>query len=614
MGRKRPIVIVSSSDDDEKKLIRTRSSSKSRSTSNSSRRGKSKRRSVGISTSRLFCQSQEADKFDRLSEDFGECMSDFSVTQGSKDTNMKEMWVDWYKPLSIAELAVQKKKVDEVYHWLEEKLTTSKGGSGDSTLLITGKSGVGKSSTVHVIASHLGAEVCEWMTPTPTLWREHLHNSASGGHYISKLDEFEIFIEKVGKYSLLHTSESGRSEKPVVVLIDDLPVINGKIALARLIKCLTALVRSSRVPTLILVSDYHKTESTNSLQNYSDELQSNLEKAGAHKVVFNPLTVNSIKKTLFRICEEEKCDINTEWIDLVAKASGGDIRNAITSLQYLCLRSVDSIYLPGSIQIEKIYDKHNSLSSQNPVGRMDIDNISSVSFGRDETLTLFHALGKFLHNKRENSEVHAFGHDVLVLKEKLIRNTPKMDTPEEILSQAHGQARKVVDFLHENVLDFINEEACDDAWLVTSYLCDADILLGRSLRSTRDSIITELYESDNLTQSVAASVAARGVLFGNSHPSPSRWHTIRSPKIWHIEQLSCRNKNQMIIKRCENLDGSNLRGLLDESFEYRPTVKWLQFVNSCKNMEEEDDKPDLMDQENDKFCTEDDEEDDIEEW
>jgi hypothetical protein len=35
-------------------------------------------------------------------------------------------------------------------------------------------------ATIHAIASHLGASVCEWNTPTPIIWQEHLHNSSTG--------------------------------------------------------------------------------------------------------------------------------------------------------------------------------------------------------------------------------------------------------------------------------------------------------------------------------------------------------------------------------------------------------------------------------------------------
>lgn len=50
---------------------------------------------------------------------------------------------------------------------------------------------------------------------------------------------------------------------------------------------------------------------------------------------------------------------------------------------------------------------------------------------------------------------------------------------------------------------------------MSSYLSDADTLL--AFRN---------YEATNVVQSAAASVAARGVLFGNSHPLSSRYDYI----------------------------------------------------------------------------------------
>lgn len=109
---------------------------------------------------------------------------------------------------------------------------------------------------------------------------------------------------------------------------------------------------------------------------------------------FNPVTVNSIKKTLSRICKEEQCNVAVEHIDQIAKSSGGDIRHAITSLQYFCLRSDPMLSLPLS-SLSTGHSKDNSKESNL------LDDGFSLPFGRDETLSLFHALGKFLHNKRE---------------------------------------------------------------------------------------------------------------------------------------------------------------------------------------------------------------------
>lgn len=104
--------------------------------------------------------------------------------------------------------------------------------------------------------------------------------------YMSKLDEFENFVEKIRKYSSLHPMKIGGSRKPVILLIDDIPVTAGRAAFARLNKCLTTLTQSTQVPTVILITEYYKTESGGNVTRYWEELVSSLERAGAYKVRF----------------------------------------------------------------------------------------------------------------------------------------------------------------------------------------------------------------------------------------------------------------------------------------------------------------------------------------
>jgi cell cycle checkpoint protein len=218
------------------------------------------------------------------------------------------------------------------------------------------------------------------------------------------------------------------------------------------------------------------------------------------QISFNPITVNSIKKALLKISKEEKCEVLTESIEEIAKASRGDIRNAITSLQYYCL------------------------NPQNLVGTLQPVSSLSPTFGRDETLSLFHALGKFLHNKREAAADPDFQDPPpFTLKERYKRKPMKMETPELILSQAYGQARSVTDFLHENVLDFIDFDSVNESWVVSACLSDADCLLASGLlgMSSRRTVY-EINESEFLAHTIAASVSVRGVLFGNSQPAGSR--------------------------------------------------------------------------------------------
>ncbi|KAK9670638.1 hypothetical protein RND81_13G214700 [Saponaria officinalis] len=459
-------------------------------------------------------------------------------------------------------------KVEEVKAWLEDKLSNPKE-CQNYVLLITGQAGIGKSTTVRVVASHAGAEICEWNTPTPTLWQEHVHNLNTGLRYISKLDEFENFVERVRKYGVLSSFTNG-SRPSMILLIEDLPLANGKVAQGRLHRCLQLLVRSVQIPTVILITEYSGVDYSDVSMRYWEEISSMIVSAGACKVAFNPITVNSLKKALSKICVQEQCNTTSEQIDSIANSSGGDIRHAIMTLQYFCLRQQRGI---------SVSDKCSSESEANGLGPAQQDAAFSLHIGRDQTLSLFHALGKFLHNKREADCTMECDGD-FKLKEGFSRLPLKMDVPEKVLSQAYGQARPVAEFLFENVLDFLSQDAIEDAWAVSSYLSDTDCLLSAGPRA-----FSRNYEAENVIQSAAASVAVRGVLYGNAHPSSSRWHSIRRPMLWQVEQSARHNMYQIQKQRVDNFNGQNLCNVSAVCTEYKPALKWLGYrASSCSNV------------------------------
>lgn len=565
MGKRNTTVVISSSEDegDCRSSSRPRRRSKLSSTVPRANPRRSKKARVSGSRSSLGKESSDWERIRLFCEDFDEKFTGFKVSDGSEGSNKEELWVDKYKPSSLEELAVQKKKVEEVKVWFEERLGTSKDKLSSHVLVITGQAGVGKSASIQVIASHLGARLCEWNTPTPIVWQEHLYNSGAGLHYTSKLDEFENFVERIRKYGLIPSTDHKDSKESVILLIDDLPLTNGTVAFGRLRNCLHLLVRSIQIPTAILVTNYGEADSADHTAKCLEKLQLALENAGACKVAFNPITVNSIKKVLSRICRQEQHTVSDEKINLIAKASGGDIRNAITSLQFFCLKP----NLRRPLSSSNHHPRHLK-------AKPDDDDLLNtgfpLEFGRDETLSLFHALGKFLHNKRETENAVELVGDEFFVQERFARLPLKMDAPEKVLSEAHGQARPIADFLNENVLDFLNEEAIDDAWAVASYLSDADLLL-----ATFRGMLVRHNEAENVLQSAAASVAVRGVLFGNSHPVSSRWHAIRRPKLWQVEQSSLSNKKEMVKRRYDDYNGMTSSDFSVIATEYTPLFKWL---------------------------------------
>ncbi|KAM7262893.1 hypothetical protein ACFE04_000576 [Oxalis oulophora] len=459
-----------------------------------------------------ICLASDAIEIRLSFEDFDNDCNGFKVSAAGsarRNTNESGLWIDKYKPMSFEELAVHKKKVEEVKAWFAERLRMPKDEPANRVLVISGPAGVGKSATIHVIASHLGASICEWNTPIPTVWQEHVHNSKTGVQYMSKLDEFEYFLEKRRKYGFLSTTFPEGFKSSDILVIDDLPLTNGRAAFERLRNCLLLLVKSVRIPTAVVLTDYGKSDTGDLPTRYVEELQSSLEDAGACKL--------------------------------------------------FCLK-LDSVL---------------NISMASP----SQGNGFSLQCGKDETLTLFHGLGKFLHNKRETENAMIIDNEAFLVRDDLRRFPIKMDAPEKILCQAHGQARPIADFLHENVMEFISEEAIDDAWAVASYLGDSDLLLASS-----QGFLGRFYDAENVLQSAAASVAARGVLFGNCHPLPSRWHAIRSPKLWHVERSSLRNKNEMLNQRFASIHASSFSDLSVIATEYSPTLKWLGYRES-ENLE-----------------------------
>lgn len=122
-----------------------------------------------------------------------------------------------------------------------------------------------------------------------------------GINYTSKLDEFENFVERIRKYGLILSSSNEESKSPTVLLIDDLPLTNGKVPFQRLQNCLHLLVQSTQIPTAILLTDYGKTDSADHTGRCLEELQLRLESAGACKVTFLNKLVSVIMYCCYRM-------------------------------------------------------------------------------------------------------------------------------------------------------------------------------------------------------------------------------------------------------------------------------------------------------------------------
>ncbi|KAJ7545123.1 hypothetical protein O6H91_09G107900 [Diphasiastrum complanatum] len=491
------------------------------------------------------------------------------------------LWVDKYAPTSLDDLIVNSKKVNEVQKWLESHLgNVSSSDSGGRVLVLNGPAGSGKSAVVRVLARVMGFDLCEWATPAPVLWKEHLHNRTPGAVYMSKLDEFKAFLEASRKYpSLPHSEDTVHSgthqdkgcgsidskhidivKVDKVLLIEDLPVVNDREHAEQLMQALYRLALAAKFPTIVKMTDLadggRKTDQPSKLL---AEVLHTLESGGARKITFNSITPNAIKRALRKVLAAENRHVSDGSLMTVAKGCEGDLRNALLSLQLICVRHhrIEDIsawqnegppYSVGTWHRPSDFLKEKEIAPDKRCFEIaDCDDSSQEKFGnlrvgRDVTLSLFHALGKLLHNKRlTNGDVVTGSFCNQKLLEKHKRPPLNMAEPEAILSQAQLEADSVMAFLHENVLQFVDEEAIDSVAEVASYLSDADATGTKRkwhLRSLEYLHNTNDTDPSQLAEAIASSIAARGVLFANTHNPLRKWQSLRAPLLWQVDHLT----------------------------------------------------------------------------
>uniref|UniRef100_A0A673GQQ4 Cell cycle checkpoint protein RAD17-like n=1 Tax=Sinocyclocheilus rhinocerous TaxID=307959 RepID=A0A673GQQ4_9TELE len=387
-----------------------------------------------------------------------------SVSSEAYKPDQDEPWVDMYAPESQAELAVHKKKVEEVESWLRVNLDESK--KGGAILLLTGPSGCGKTATVQVLAKDLGFQIQEWSNPSTTsqyktedLFTQSFDPDSRFNrfHGSSQTGLFQEYLLRANKYNRLQMSGEKVTEDRKIILIEEFPN-----QFYRQPGCLHDILRqfikTGRCPLVLIVSDSLSGDKNSRLL-FKDVLHE-LE---IHNISFNPVAPTSMMKVLSRIVTIEagkssgRISVPDKGaLDLLCSGSSGDIRCAINNLQF---SSFTGEKIDKSAAKPTVRTKGRSKSSKST----DMLDESPAIGGKDASLFLFRALGKILYCKRyyESTQApklppHLTDHQ----RDKLLVD------PELVIERSHMSGEFFNLYLHQNYPDFFSD--VEDIWSVSS--------------------------------------------------------------------------------------------------------------------------------------------------
>jgi cell cycle checkpoint protein len=463
-------------------------------------------------------------------------------------------WSERFGPLNLDELAVHKKKVADVRKWLEDVIA---GRMRQRLLILKGAAGTGKTTTLRLLAKEMRCELLEWHNPTASL--------GGPGGFQSASMQFEEFMGRGGKFSQLDTGleESAPKDNGTsngtrkILLIEEFPN-----TFTRSSAAITSFRRSvlqflaMNTPTLSLFAKQTSKEPiTPVVMIISESLltttSASADSFTAHRLLGPEITrhpgtciieFNAIAPTLLAAAlelivqkEARKSGRRRTPGPLVLRKLGeiGDIRSAISSLQFLCLKGDEDADWGSQVSYSK---PKRSIKSSVSLTQGEVETLQLVS-QREASLGIFHAVGKVVYNKRDDCPMDPQSAEggAEILPHYLAEcSRPKRSevSVDNLMDETGTDAHTFISTLHENyVLSCDPTGPADPNSFLgymgscIDYLSDSDLLcpawdvffggrgIGASGFSGRDSASHVLRQEE-----ITFQVATRGLLF--SLPCP----------------------------------------------------------------------------------------------
>lgn len=462
-----------------------------------------------------------------------------TVAQKSEDVRP---WAELYAPSILDELAVHKKKVQDVQGWL---LNAVAGKIKQRILVLKGPAGSGKSTTIDLLCRTHNCESVHWRNP----------DTSESGTLSSSL-QFTEFIARGGDYGALslneqNASEMGPSSTTRVLLVEDFPASLSwnSVAMESFRSALLQAAAnndpinvfgrkaepSTKPPIILIISE----TLVNSSTSFSDSFTAQrllgpelINHPGVSVIEFNPVAPTFLSKALDLVIKKEARDSGRRRIPgsalLMKLAEIGDIRNAVNSFQLLCTRGDDTGDWSGTVAA-RTNSKRGSKSNQ-PMSTAEERSMKLIN-SRETTLDMFHAAAKVCYNKRDDpqakeTKVHPPPKPPEHLMHMYRSGVCQVDV-DDLLNETGTDVQTFTSTVHQNyVLSCNHDDFTDYFDGCASLLSDSELLDPNSRMSGRSRAragarqnVFQLGTSDALRQDeVSFNVATRGVLFALPNP------------------------------------------------------------------------------------------------
>lgn len=455
---------------------------------------------------------------------------------------------------------MHKKKVADVRKWLEDVMN---GRMRQRLLILKGAAGAGKTTTVRLLASDLGCELLEWKNPS----------GHTGTGFVSASAQFEDFLGRGGKFGALEiegplassqaptprsSSAVVRDKSKRIMLIEEFPntFSRSSTALSSFRKSIlnylathtpslsmfsTQTSQEPIQPVVMVISETLLTTTSASADSFTAHRLLGpeiLRHPGVGLIEFNAIAPSLLAKALELIVQKEarKSGRRKTPGPLVLKRIGeiGDIRSAVSTLEFLCLKGDQESDWGARISFTK-----PKKASKNGIGltRGEEESLELVS-QREASLGIFHAVGKVVYNKRDDEATPSPAEQLPSYLSMFSRPKPSQVSVDALIDETGTDTHTFISALHENYvlscestgpmdlmtsMDYVND--CIEYLSISDLMCPSrDVFFGgRGGFAGRDSA-SHVLRQDEIT----FEVAVRGMLF--SLPNPVKRKTTTMSK------------------------------------------------------------------------------------